>query len=88
MIKGRLLLDLEETNALAQFTGVQELLQGKVETPEQLMQEYSMVTAEQIKQLARELFVNKKRAVAVLGSSKSVERVRQEAAKSLDKAKE
>src|SRR3989338_960653 len=75
MIKGRLLLDLEETNALAQFAGVQALLQKKIETPEQLMKNYNTVSAEEIKKLAQELLVPSKRAVAVLGPNKSIERV-------------
>ena len=76
MIKGRLLLDLEETNALAQFVGGQELLKKKIMTPEQLVAKYNKVTSEKIMNLAKELFVNNKRAVAVLGPKKVVQRVK------------
>jgi predicted Zn-dependent peptidase len=83
MVKGRLLLDLEETNALAQYSGMQELLQKKITTPEELMKNYNAVTADQIMALAREILVRRKRAVVVLGPKKPVQQVQRQAEKSL-----
>ena len=75
MVKGRLLLDLEETNALAQFAGGQELLRKKIMTPEKLVSKYNKVTAGEIKKLAKDLFVENKRVVAVLAPKKVIQRV-------------
>lgn len=82
MIKGRLLIELEETNALAQFAGLQSLQQKKVETPEELMKKYQAVSREEIRQLAQELLGRDKQAVAVLGPRLSVRRVKTAAEKS------
>lgn len=66
MVRGRLVLDLEETNALALFAGGQELLRGVIETPGQIWEKVLAVTAEDIQRLAQELLSPPKRALALL----------------------
>jgi len=76
MVRGRLLLELEETNALAQFAGGQELLRKKIITPTELVRNYEAVTTAGIKKVAQRLLKPSKRAVAVLGPNESVARVK------------
>jgi predicted Zn-dependent peptidase len=76
MIKGHLLLDLEETNALAQFVAGQELLKKKIMTPQQLVNKYNKVTAKEILSLSKDLFATKKRTVAVLAPKKVIQSVK------------
>lgn len=66
MVRGRLVLDLEETNALALFAGGQELLTAEIETPEEIWRKVSAVSAQDIQRLAQELLVPEKRAMALL----------------------
>lgn len=66
MVRGRLVLDLEETNALALFAGGQELLKKKIETPAEIWKRISAVTAQDIQKVARKLLAHDSRAVALL----------------------
>ena len=71
MTQGNLVLDLEETNALALFTSVQELTEHRILTPDQIMKHIDAVTAQDIQRVAQELLRKDKRAVALLGPQKS-----------------
>lgn len=71
MTQGNLVLELEETNALALFTSVQELTEHRILTPDQIMKHIDAVTPEDIQRVAQELLRKDKRAVALLGPQKS-----------------
>lgn len=71
MARGSLVLDLEETNALAMFSSVQDLIDHEIKTPDQIMKEINKVTVGDIQDVARELLRKEKRAVALLGPQKS-----------------
>lgn len=71
MIRGHLVIGLEETNALALFAGTQTLLEKKVETPEEVWKKIEAVTAEDVRRIARKLLKREKRALALLGPQKS-----------------
>lgn len=77
IIKGNLLLNLEETNNMAQFAGTQELLKKKTLTPEEIIDKYEKVTPKQIKKLAQELLATKKMTLAALGPKKSLKKLEQ-----------
>lgn len=72
MVRGHLVLELEETAALAMFAGEQQLLQGRVMTPREVGQRIEAVTAQEIRQVAGELLSPERRAVALLSPHKSV----------------
>jgi predicted Zn-dependent peptidase len=74
MLRGQLLIGLEETNALAIFGGMQQLLKGKVMKPAEIVKQIDKVTAKQIQGVAQKLLAPKKRAVALLGPQKSAGR--------------
>lgn len=71
MARGSLVLDLEETNALALFSSIQELTEHAIKTPDQIMKEINKVTISDIQNVARELLRKDKRTVALLGTQKS-----------------
>lgn len=74
MLKGRLALSLESSNYIARFLVGQEMLKGKIETSEELMKKIDAVTAEEARNVARELFVNKTLNLALIGPMKDGER--------------
>ncbi len=71
MARGNMVLDLEETNALALFASVQELTEKEVLKPFEIMKEIDAVSVDDIQALAREILPRGKRAVALLGPQKS-----------------
>ncbi|EKE14487.1 MAG: peptidase M16 protein, partial [uncultured bacterium] len=60
MLKGRLLLSMEDSFNIAHFFGNKKLLEQKIETPEEIIKKILSVTKEEIVELAREIFVKDK----------------------------
>ena len=54
--KGRLLLRMEDTRAVASWMGAQELLQGRVSTPEEVVERLEEVQSADVARVANELF--------------------------------
>jgi predicted Zn-dependent peptidase len=67
LIRGRLLLSLEDSSNVATFFGTKMLLQNKVETPEQAIEKIQSVTVEDISALAKEVFVERNLNFAMIG---------------------
>lgn len=72
IVRGHMVIDLEETNAIAMFTGGQELFKRKVMTPDEIWKKVEAVTVEDIQAVAQELLAPDKRAVALLSPHKSI----------------
>lgn len=72
--KGRMLLSLEDTRGVATWGGGQELLLGKILTPEKVTEIIDSITADDIMRLARRLFVEGKLNLAVVGPYRDEER--------------
>lgn len=66
-IKGHIALALENTNAVDRFFGEQELLLGKVETPEEMFKGIDKVTIAECMRVANELFKPEKLNLAIIG---------------------
>ena len=66
MVRGGLVLQLEETNSLAMFAGEQALLEKKIKTPGDIWKKIEAVTPAQVQAAAQFLLDPKKRAVALL----------------------
>lgn len=75
MIKGELTLKLESSSFIAQFLVSQEVLERKIETPEELMEKIDAVSAEEVQDVARELFINKGLNLALIGPVKDKSRL-------------
>lgn len=79
-VKGHLALSLESTNSVGSFFGHDELLLGKMETPEEIFEGIDAVTTEDIVSLAKEKFVKEKLNLSIIGpfeASKDFEKVLQ-----------
>jgi predicted Zn-dependent peptidase len=60
-------LGLESSNSLAKFYGGQEIMNEKIKTPEEIKVEVDTVTAEEVRDLAQEIFVDKGLNLAIVG---------------------
>ena len=69
-ISGRTMLGLETSDARADYCGHKEILKGEIDTPEEALKKVHAVTAEDIKKLANEIFVNESLNMALVGRSK------------------
>jgi len=65
--KGRLLLRMEESRAVASSIGVQELLRGEVHTVDEMVQKVDAVTMDDVVRAARRALRPEKLVVAVVG---------------------
>ncbi len=70
-IRGKIVLNLEDSSNLAEYYAKQELLVGKILTPEQKMKKYEAVTVSDIQRVARKVFVREKFNLALIGPVKS-----------------
>lgn len=64
---GNLLLGLESSDALAVFYGAQEALSKNLITTDELIKKIQAVSAEQIRKIAQEFFINDRLNLAILG---------------------
>ncbi len=71
MAYGSLVLHLEETNNIAVFAGMQQLLDGKVKTPSEIWDKIQAVTPRDIQRVARRLLDPKRRLAVLLSPHKS-----------------
>ena len=69
-ISGTTMLELETSDARAEFCGYQEVVQNKVESPDEILEKVQKVTSEDVMKLANEIFVNKGLNMAIVGKSK------------------
>jgi predicted Zn-dependent peptidase len=69
-LKGRLILELEDSREVATMFGLQELLETKTRTPEEIITEIDKVTAQEVTAVAKKLFVNQGLNLAIIGPFK------------------
>ncbi len=69
--KGKLILELEDSSAIAEWYGRQQLLIGKTKTPEQKIDEIMKVTRQDINRAAKKIFQTKKINLALIGPFKT-----------------
>ncbi|MCX7881378.1 MAG: insulinase family protein [Patescibacteria group bacterium] len=67
LVKGRLLLSLEDSYNIASFFGIKKLLQKEIKTPQEEIEKLEEVTIEEIISLAKEIFVPQKLNFALIG---------------------
>jgi len=65
--QGRLLMGFEDSRAVAAWIGSQEATYGEIKTPEEVMAKIEAVTAEDVQELAQELFVPERLNLALIG---------------------
>jgi predicted Zn-dependent peptidase len=69
--KGRLLLRMEDTRAVSGWLGGQEMLNGRVRTPDEVVALLEAVTGDDVRRVARRLVDEKRLTMAVVGPFKS-----------------
>ena len=69
MCKGQLILQMENSQHVANWSGVQELLLGNVLSVEEILKLIDSVQQENLKRVARQLLVTEKLNLAIVGSS-------------------
>jgi len=69
-LKGKMILNLEDSSSMAEWYGGQQLLTGKMKTPEQKIAEIMKVTKAEVDQVAKKMFQTKNINLALIGSYK------------------
>ena len=69
-IAGTTVLHLETSDARAEYCGYQEVLKNKVDMPEEGIAKVRAVTAEQVRELARQVFVDTQLTLSIVGKYK------------------
>ncbi|MBU6427065.1 insulinase family protein [Patescibacteria group bacterium] len=69
-IAGTTMLELETSDARAEFCGFQEAIKGRIEDPNELIDKINAVTADDIRALARQVCVNEGLNMAMIGRFK------------------
>ena len=72
-IAGNMMLGLETSDDRADFIGFQQVIKKKIEQPEEMMEKMNAVTAEDVRNLAQEIFVDEKLNLAIIGPYKDTE---------------
>lgn len=67
MLKGRLLISMENSFNISHFFGNKKLLEQKIETPEKIIEKILSVKKEEIVKLAKEIFDKNKLNFAIIG---------------------
>lgn len=70
MIKGWLVLSLEDSSSIASFVGGKMLMEKTIETPEEVVKQIDAVTKEQIVAVAKDIFTEDRLNLAVIGPFK------------------
>lgn len=73
---GNLYLNLETSDALADFYAEQEILKGSIKTPAEMEKDIRKVTSKDIQRVAKEIFQNKKLNLAIVGEVKNQNKVK------------
>ncbi len=69
-IAGTAMLELETSDARAQYAGYLETMKHEVETPEEIIKRVNKVTAKDVQKLAKQIFVNNGLNLAMIGRTK------------------
>lgn len=70
---GKTMLAMEDSEQVAEFYGMQDLLEKKIETLDNLEEKIKLVTAEEVQAIARELFQSMQLRLAVIGPHKDAQ---------------
>jgi predicted Zn-dependent peptidase len=73
-IRGRIVLELEDSSDLAGFFGKQELYTNEVKTPEEKFAEINAVTLGEVKAVARDVIRQNRASLALIGPFKDAKR--------------
>ena len=69
-IKGRLVLELEDSREMALMCGMQQLLEGEIRTTDEIFKKIDAVTAADVQKVAKDIFKNSGLNLAIIGPYK------------------
>lgn len=75
-LKGTMALSLDSSDAQASFYGLQELMENKILNPEEKFKRIDQVTADDIKEVAEDIFANDKLNLAIIGPFREGDKVK------------
>lgn len=75
-LKGRFILDLEDSRSVAALFASTEVLEDKIKTPEEIMKKIDEVTIEDVQNVAKDIFRQDWLNLAIIGPYKDEERFR------------
>lgn len=67
-MKGHLVLDFEDSRAVAGFYGSQEVLEKKIDTLEEVIQKIQAVTVDEVEEVSAEIFKSQTLNLAIIGN--------------------
>lgn len=67
-LKGHLVLELEDSRSVAVYYAAQELLERKIENPDEVLAKIDSITGEDVEKVARKYLVRKNLNLAVIGN--------------------
>ena len=73
-LRGKIILNLEDSSNLAEYYAKQEILTDKIYTPEEKMMMYQKVTIRDIQNIAKEFFVKNRLNLALIGPFRSAKK--------------
>jgi len=76
LMRAHLVMSLETSDGLAEFTSEQETLENKIRTPKEFDAIFSKVTADDVLRVANTIFDNNKLTIAVIGQGIDKDKVR------------
>lgn len=74
LIAGKFVLDLEDSESVAQYYGMKKLLSNVIESPDELLAKYKAVTLDEINEVAREIIKREEIRFAIIGPFKDTAR--------------
>ncbi|MGB2694826.1 MAG: pitrilysin family protein, partial [Dehalococcoidia bacterium] len=74
LAKGRLILRMEDTRAVSDWLGAQELLMGRIRTVDEVTEHIDAVTEDDLRRVTRDLLVSDRLNLAVVGPFRSNKR--------------
>lgn len=75
MSAGRLLLRLEDTRAVSAWMGAQEMLLGRVDDPDTVLERLDAVTPEDLRRVANRILATEGLNLAVVGPNRGQKRL-------------
>ena len=73
-IAGSFVLGLETSDSRAEYCAINQILKGKIDSPQQEIEKIKKVTVNDIKEIAKKIFVDEKLNLAIIGPYKDKER--------------
>ncbi|HEY9583495.1 MAG TPA: pitrilysin family protein [Candidatus Paceibacterota bacterium] len=75
-ISGSFVLGLETSDSMAEYVSINHILKGKVESPKEEIKKIQKVTEKDVKRIAKEIFVDEKLNLAIIGPYKDEDKKR------------